>query len=213
MTNQLAWPDYVKPVTLTGNLSFDMAIFLNTHALPDVAGHCAEVALEAKRLADRFGVDPVQAEAAGLLHDISAVVPNEERCIVARRVGIDVLPEEDEFPMIVHQRLSTGIAADLFNITDKSVLSAIGCHTTLKAGASALDKVVFVADKVRWDQPGIPPYLDDLLPAIDRSLDDAAFCYLSYLWKQRDSLRVIHPWLVDAYNEVSQSLASGRTNR
>lgn len=208
MKNQAVWNELFHPAELTGNPARDMATFLDARNLPEVAGHCAQVAAESRRLANRFGVNPTDAEVAGLFHDISAVIPNEERCIVARRVGIEVLPEEDEFPMIVHQRLSAVMAKDLFDITSEGILSAIGCHTTLKANATDLDKVLFVADKVRWDQPGTPPYLDDLLPAIEKSLDQAAFCYIDYLWQQRNTLRVIHPWLVDAYQELSAKLGA-----
>ncbi len=78
------------------------------------------------------------------------------------------------------------------------MLSAIECHTTLKGNPSELDKIVFVADKIAWDQSGTPPYLDDLLAALDRSLDQAALVYLDFLWDQREQLRVVHPWMVAA---------------
>lgn len=67
----------------------------------------------------------------------------------------------------------------------------------------ALDKVVFVADKIEWDQSGTPPYLHELLPALDRSLDHAVFVYLDFLWQQRETLRVVHPWLRDAHQELA----------
>ena len=58
--------------------------------------------------------------------------------------------------------------------------------------------IVFVADKVAWDQSGTPPYLNELVHALDKSLDAAALSYVDYLWRRRGELRVIHPWLVDA---------------
>lgn len=191
------------------NLRRDMAQFLQRHGHPATAGHCARVAAEARRLATRFGADEPAAEAAGLLHDISVVIPNEERIAAARGLGVAVLPEEETFPMIIHQKLSVVLARDLFSVTDGATLSAIGCHTTLKAEASLLDKVVFIADKIAWDQPGTPPYLDDLLPALERSLEHGVFVYLDYLWQQRATLRVVHPWLVDAHRELATLLASG----
>lgn len=95
------------------------------------------------------------------------------------------------------------MALNIFGISDPQILSAIGCHTTLKGGASSLDKVVFVADKIRWDQEGRPPYLTCLESALERSLDDAAFCYVSYLWQRRQELPIMHPWLEAAYREFS----------
>ncbi len=143
---------------------------------------------------------------AGWLHDCSAVFPVAERVNVARSLDVLVLPEEEQFPMIIHQKLSKVLALHIFGITDEQVLSAVECHTTLKAHATRLDKVVFVADKIAWDQDGIPPYRAELLAALEQSLDHAAFVYLRYLWEQRNTLRVVHPWMREAYLELAQEL-------
>lgn len=193
---------------VTGNLRADMAAFLTARGFPKTAGHCAAVAAEARRLAARFGEDPARAEAAGLLHDISAPIPDAERIATAEAWGLDVLAEERAYPMIIHQKVSAVIAREAFGVKDAGVLSAIGCHTTLKAGSSRLDKIVFVADKIAWDQPGDPPYLADILAAVERSLDAAAFCYLDYLYQRRATLRVAHPWMLAAWAEVA--VAVGR---
>jgi HD superfamily phosphohydrolase YqeK len=80
--------------------------------------------------------------------------------------------------------------------------NAIGCHTTLKAEASWLDKIVFVADKLKWDQVGDPPYLAAKAAAAERSLDAAALCYFEHLWQRWTSLAVLHPWAIDAYRQL-----------
>jgi predicted HD superfamily hydrolase involved in NAD metabolism len=162
------------------------------------------VAAEAKRLAQRFSVDDTRAELGGLLHDISAVFPTAERAEIARQLGISVLPEEDILPMIIHQKLSVVVARDLYGVMDEGVLSAIGCHTTLKADPSELDKVVFLADKIAWDQPGQPPYLAAMVAALDQSLDEGVWVYLDYLWQQRTTLKVVHPWFRAAYEVYRQ---------
>jgi HD superfamily phosphohydrolase YqeK len=115
-----------------------------------------------------------------------------------------VLPEEETLPMIIHQKLSVVIARELFDVQDDAILSAIGCHTTLKAGANALDKVVFVADKLAWDQPGIAPFHADMWAALERSLDEVMMVYVRYLWERRDTLAVIHPWLREAYQDMME---------
>ena len=103
---------------------------------------------------------------------------------------------------MLHQKLSAVMAREIFGIADEPLLSAIGCHTTLKANASALDKVVFLADKLRWDQAGAPPYLAALQTACGQSLDQGAACYLGYLWQQRSRLPIVHPWFVEAYHQL-----------
>ena len=188
----------------SGDMATDARAFLEQHGYPKTAAHVADVAAEAGRLAERYGAAVQAAQVAGWLHDISAVVPNSERIAAAYEWGIEVLPEEDILPMILHQKLSVVIARELFHVQDADILSAIGCHTTLKAGASLLDKVVFVADKIAWDQPGTPPYYDDIVAALDVSIDKAAFVYADYLWQMRDQLKVLHPWAREAYLELAK---------
>ncbi len=197
----------LRGVSLTGGVAKDVTTLLTQHGHPHTAEHSAQVAAEARRVAQRVGEDPQLAELAGWLHDCSAIFPAQERVVVARSLDIPVLPEEEQFPMIIHQKLSQVLAAQIFGITDERVLSAIACHTTLKTGATCLDKAVFVADKLAWDQPGIPPYRAELLAALEQSLDRAAFVYLHYLWERRATLRVVHPWMREAYLELVQELS------
>jgi predicted HD superfamily hydrolase involved in NAD metabolism len=191
----------VAGIARTGDVRRDVVAFLTRHGRPDTAEHCAEVAAEARRIARMAGVDVGAAERAGWFHDISAVIPNEERVAAAGALGVPVLPEEAAFPMIIHQKLSAALAQRLFGEADPGVLGAVGCHTTLKRGATPLDTVVFVADKIAWDQPGIPPYRDALLAALEESVDAAALVYLRFLWERRATLAVIHPWFRDAYRQ------------
>lgn len=195
--------DLLRPLTvgvaLNGRVAHDVPAFLVHHGCPGTAAHSARVAAAAGRIACWAGVDAARAETAGWLHDVSAVFASEERVTVARELGVPVLLEEEAFPMIIHQKLSAALARELFGVEDNGVLRAVECHTTLRAGATVLDKTLFVADKIEWDQPGQPPYRDDLVVALDRSLDAATMQHLLYLWEHRQDLSVLHPWLVDAW--------------
>lgn len=196
---------YYGSFSFSGDLRRDVTAVLGHHQLPNVAGHVSRVAQEAKRLAIQFGANPLEAETAGWLHDISVVVPNAARVALSQALNIPVLPGEAAFPMILHQKLSTTVAQDVFGVTDAAVLSAIGCHTTLKANASLLDKIVFVADKIKWDQSGTPPYMAEIETAVAHSIDDACWVYLDYLWQQRETLGFAHPWFLNAYKELAKS--------
>lgn len=191
----------------SGDLPADVRRFLADRGCPRTAEHCLAVGAEARALAIRFGADPDDAETAGLLHDISAIYPNATRIGVARELGVSVLPEEETFPMIIHQKLSVEIARHLFGVERRDVLDAIGCHTTLRAPSTPLDRVVFVADKIAWDQSGTPPYLSELNEQLKLSLEHGALAYISHLWEQRDKLKVVHPWLADAYADLRQAIA------
>ena len=192
-----------QDLKLSGDLPEDASRFLVQHGHAPTARHCGQVAKKAGELARQFDVNVSHAETAGWLHDISTVIPNEQRVQVALDYGLEVLPEEHKLPMIVHQKLSALIAYDLFNVTNSEVLSAIGCHTTLEKDASPLDKVVFIADKIAWDQEGQPPYRVELLTALEHSLDKAAFVYLDYLWQRRKTLPVLHPWVREAHQQLA----------
>jgi predicted HD superfamily hydrolase involved in NAD metabolism len=185
----------VQGVVVSGTIATDVPAFLYYHNCPNTAQHSAKVAAQAQQLANRFAVDASLAQQAAWLHDVSSVFPAPERAHVADTLGIQVLPEERVYPPILHQKLSATVAHALFGITSAAVLSAIGCHTTLKAGASALDQVVFLADKIAWDQQGTPPYLDDLQTALRISLEAASGVYIEYLWQRRETLPIVHPWL------------------
>jgi predicted HD superfamily hydrolase involved in NAD metabolism len=192
----------IRDVSMTGHTPSDVTALLTHHGHANTLRHCQRVAAKAVELAALFGADPGHAQTASLLHDVSALFPIKQRISAAKELGIEVLPEEETAPMLLHQKLSAAMAHGIFGIRDETILSAIECHTTLKAKTSILDKVVFVADKVAWDQPGIPPYLQDLTQALEHSLDKAAFCYLEYLWQKRETLAAIHPWFAQAYHAL-----------
>lgn len=181
--------------------------FLDAHHSDYTDQHCLRVGAAARRLAEGVGADPHQAELAGWLHDISKVIPNARRLEAALALGLEVLPEEAAFPMILHQKLSVEITRDLFSVTQPAVLSAIGCHTTLRADTALLDRVVFLADKLEWDGVGIPPYLPSVLAGLECSLEQGVFAYLDFLWQQRHTLRCVHPWLAAAHAQLAAELS------
>ncbi|HDR7613883.1 TPA: bis(5'-nucleosyl)-tetraphosphatase (symmetrical) YqeK [Bacillus mycoides] len=185
--------------TPTGKIENDIKAFLLKYNKEVTYKHSIRVANEAREIAKIFYEDEEKAAIAGCLHDISAIFPNEERIAVAEKFGIEILQEEREFPMIIHQKLSRVIAKEIFKIEDEEVLNAISCHTTLRKHATKMDLVLFVSDKLEWDQIGTPSYLIEVKKGLEKSLEHAAFVYISYLWERKDTLKVIHPWLEEAY--------------
>ncbi|TQB09140.1 HD domain-containing protein [Enterococcus faecalis] len=163
--------------------------------------HCMEVGEYAYQLGEKYLTSPEKVSIAGYLHDISAVYPNNQRINVAQKYGIELNEAEMAFPMIIHQKISKSIAKMDFGIEDNEILSAIECHTTLKKNYSDINLVLFVADKIKWDQEGKPPYLDGLLQALNCSLENAAYFYIDYILKH--DIKVVHPWLWDAYNQLN----------
>lgn len=197
-----AFKPYI-PVELTGTLENDVAAIFRAHGDEETLEHVLKVASEAKRIAGRFGIDARQAEIAALLHDISNVIPVGEMLTVAAQLSIEVATEERLYPHIIHQKLSRTMAACAFGITDRDILSAIECHTTLKPGASQLDKVLFIADKISWDLPGEHSELAAIRTKVEEGqLDEAVLLYLDHVWSQRDQLKLVHEWLIRARAEM-----------
>lgn len=160
-------------------------------------------------LARKFGVDEAKANAAALLHDIGVIIPECKREQFLKKFDVEVLPEESEFLLILHQKTSRVVAQRLFHISDLDILNAIECHTTLRPKASTLDMVLFLADKIQWDQGGVPPYYDDVIKNLNESLDKGSLSYIEYLLEHKSGLKVIHPWLLAAYKNLKSLCDSG----
>jgi predicted HD superfamily hydrolase involved in NAD metabolism len=196
--------DMARGLNLQGDLAEVVTTFLTLRGFPNTAWHSRQVAEMAEKLALRFGGDSIKARHAGWLHDVSVVFLNSQRVGIANALGIALLPEEEQNPILIHQQLSAVMAQELFCVEDTSILDAIGCHTTLKAGAALLDKVLFVADKISWDQVGNPPYIEQIRAAAEISLDKAALIYIRSVVERRENIPgTLHPWLLAALQELT----------
>lgn len=67
------------------------------------------------------------------------------------------------------------------------------------------DKVIFIADKISWDQKGLPPYYDELKSKVAESLEDACYFYIKYQF-DNNLLLMPHQWIKDAYEDLSKLL-------
>lgn len=167
--------------------------------------HVLEVSKVAIQLAMRFGLDLKACEEAALLHDISAVLNPLQMLEIANRKQWKLDLAEEKYPFLLHQRVSGEIAREEFGVADTVILNAITCHTTLKRSASKIDMVVFLADKLAWDQPGVPPYQEAVLQALDVSLPYGCLVYLQYQF-DHGSILMPHSWLLEAYSWLKVEL-------
>lgn len=163
--------------------------------------HTLQVRYNILNLAKRFGIDEEKAVAAALLHDISSLIPTSNYLETAELYGLEILPEERRIPLLLHQKLSRVIAVETFNISDKEVLNAIACHSTLRKNASDLDKILFLADKLSWKPEDLPPFMPLVNNQLRHSLNGAVYCYLFNYRQQLDS-QAVHPWLKEALSDL-----------
>lgn len=183
----------------TNDVFNDIINFLIKNNKNKALEHSINVAEEGEKLAIKFGENEYKIKLASYLHDISVVIPNELKIQYSEIEGIEIINEERIFPMIIHQKVSKNIAQKIFKINDMDVLNAIECHTTLKANPSKLDMILFIADKIKWDQESIPPYIDIIEKNLKISLENGVKEFLNYLLDNKHQLKVVHPFLVEAY--------------
>ena len=170
---------------------------LEANGRPKTRAHVFAVAEAARALARRFGVDAEVCAQAALLHDISAVIRPADMLAYMEESGAYLDPAERAHPFLLHQRVSRLVAAEDFGIADGRVLSAIEVHTTLKADYSPCDLIVYLADKLAWDQPGEPPYRGVVEAALEVSLAGAALAHIEFALANGMILQP-HKWLLEA---------------
>ncbi|WP_179090705.1 MULTISPECIES: bis(5'-nucleosyl)-tetraphosphatase (symmetrical) YqeK [Paenibacillus] len=190
-------------IEFTYNLRDDVEAFLIKHGEQETFEHIMNVVREALAIAPLFDVNPDAARQAALLHDISNAISVSEMKEAAEEWSLPINEEEHLYIRIIHQKLSMEMAQRIFGCTSPDILNAIECHTTLKAGASQLDKVLFVADKISWELEGDHTFQADMRTKLDElDLDGAALVYLGHVWNQRDKMKLVHPWLIAARSEL-----------
>ncbi len=190
----------------TGNIEKDSLGLLNLHKCEEVAKHSKDVAYEARRIAEKFGIDMNKAFIAGCLHDISCIFSDDEKVHMCKELGIEMLPGELVAPSLLHPKVSRAMAVEIFDICDVEILDAIECHTTLKANPGRMDMILFIADKITWDETYSKPFMEELKKGLENSLEQAAFAYLKYMYDNRHSMRFYHPWALEAYKDAGSKI-------
>ncbi len=170
----------------------------------DVLKHVEDVAELAVGLAKAYSLDATKTKLAALLHDISGIMTPQEMYDFAVMKGLEIDPAEEKYHALLHQRVSKIIAQEEYGITDSDILNAIECHTTLRKNASLYDKIVFISDKISWDQKGVPSCDDLLKSATVESLNEACYLYIKYQF-DNNLLVMPHKWLIDAYEDLKKA--------
>lgn len=167
----------------------------------DVLKHVENVAEIAVGLAKAYNLDVTKTQLAALLHDISGIMTPQEMYDFATYHEFEIDPAEEKYHALLHQRVSKIIAQEEYGIIDSDILNAIECHTTLRKNASLYDKVIFIADKISWEQKGVPSYDNLIKSATIESLNEACYLYIKYQF-DNDLLVMPHQWLIEAYDDL-----------
>ena len=111
--------------------------------VPHVMG-CAQ---EAVRLAKRWGADVYEAEAAGILHDITKKCNLEEQLLLCDKYGMMIDTSVAGMEKTLHQMTGAAVAYGEFGVSE-AVRDAIRWHTTGKADMRLLEKIIYLADYI-----------------------------------------------------------------
>ena len=106
--------------------------------------HSLNVCILSVRYAVIHGVDPDAAAIAGLLHDCAKELSISRQILLAKQADARELPEN----ALLHAPAGVKYADERYGIKDESILSSIGCHTTGRQEMTALDKIIYLADKL-----------------------------------------------------------------
>jgi len=186
----------IKIPGFTGDIKADVQELLYANSKADTFGHVKAVAEKNIEIAAQYGLDENICELCGYLHDISAVMPYGDMAAYAVENNWHIYEAEKKVPMLLHQRISKAIAKEDFGVTDGRILSAVECHSTLKANSSDYDKALFVADKLAWDKNGKPPFFDIVSDALKQSLEAASLAYMNYI-VENNMILYRHEWFDD----------------
>lgn len=178
--------------------------FLGSRGKTNTYVHVSKVAKVNREIARIYGLDEAKCNICGLLHDVSAVMKAEDMLAYAYHAGMQIDRAEEKYPFLLHQRLSRVFAEELFEVQDAEVLSAIECHTTLKKNPGRYDMALFIADKLAWDQEGVPPFYAAVHQALFLSLESACLTYIDYIMDHGLVLWP-HEWLIDARRSLRES--------
>jgi nicotinate-nucleotide adenylyltransferase len=118
-------------------------------ALPEgLRDHIQRVESEAVRLAAMHGVEEERARLAALGHDLVRHKADDELLKLAEAYGLTPDPVERESPILVHGPVAAAMLLQDYGVEDADLVLGVDCHTTARGGMTALENVLFVADKV-----------------------------------------------------------------
>lgn len=141
--------------------------YLKEQRIPHVRG-CAE---EAYRLAERWGEDPLLAQEAGTLHDITKKLLLNEQLLLCEKYGIINDNAQKNSEKLLHSKTGAGLARELFGVNDK-VYEGIFWHTTGRRGMSLFEKIIYLADYIEptRDFEGVEPMRELAYRDIDAAM-------------------------------------------
>ena len=112
---------------------------------PNRVNHVLGCRQTANEMALMYGADPVDAQRAALLHDITKALDGPLQLTLCREYGINLDDFSANNPKTLHALTGSLVAERIFG-ENPAVVAAIRSHTTGKADMNTLEKIIYVAD-------------------------------------------------------------------
>ncbi len=173
--------------------------------VPHVLG-CRDTAVE---LAHKYGADPILAERAALLHDVTKALDGPLQLLLCRKLGVVLDPFAQENPKILHPITGAAVAEQFFGEVSE-VVSAIRWHTTGRRGMTTLEKIIYIADYIEPVTRHFPG-VEELRAAAYEDLDQGVALGLAMTVDQlRQKNQNISSDSLEALEELQKGLADGK---
>ncbi len=145
--------------------------------------HSLLVMRTAMELAERFEVDPKQAQLAGLLHDAAKHLPNEKLLSLAKQYGWEIDPVEEAHGQLLHAPASAELVKEEFGVKDAEILGAIAFHTVGHPAMTQLEKIIYLADHIEpsRDYPEVEKVRNLSKTSLDEAIVACIDSMLSFL--------------------------------
>ena len=163
--------------------------------------HSLCVADEAVRLARLYGADEDKCYLAGLLHDVTKNLPEEDHLKIFETFGIMLSAVEKNAEKLWHAISGTAYIKNFLKIEDEDILDAVRYHTTGKADMPLITKVLFLADFTSADRDYED--VDVIRKLVDEDYNKAIIYSLKYTINELvEGSNPIHPDTIAAFNEA-----------
>lgn len=138
---------------------------------PERGAHTVRVAVMCAKNAARANLTERQAIVMAALHDSAKNLPDDSPLLKG------FTPPEGTPPPVVHQYSGAFVAQNRFGVTDKTILSAIACHTTGKENMSDADALLYLCDMLEYGRKfeGV----EELRAIFKRDLKECLYAALS----------------------------------
>ena len=163
--------------------------------------HSMCVAKRARELALKNGLDENKAYLAGILHDITKEMPNEEQIALIEKYDRKLSYVELGNHRVFHQMSGALYVRHILRIEDEEIIGGIRYHTTGRENMSDFEMLIYLADFTSEDRDY--PDVEIMREKTDRDFLEGMLYSLKYTIKTVvKQERLLHPDTLNCYNWI-----------